>query len=111
LVVNPKPADKAASWCIKVALISLGGSAVGVWLATLMGNIIVLLLGLLVWIIAWPVGVGLAVGALRNAWSSPTPDSLRKKAWLGIGISVFSMVLVVTYVIALSVAVNKLIGE
>jgi hypothetical protein len=111
LVVDPKPADKAAVSSIRVALIALGASAVGVWLAMLFGSILLLVLGLLAWLICWPIGVGLAVGALRNAWSSPTPDSLRRKAWLAIGISIFSIILVVTYVIALSVAINKIVGE
>jgi ABC-type antimicrobial peptide transport system permease subunit len=98
-------------WSIRVALISLCGSAVGVWLATLLGSVLALLAGLLAWLVAWPIGVGLAVGALRNAWSSPTPESLRRKAWLGISISVFSLILVLTYIIALSVAANRLLGE
>jgi hypothetical protein len=111
LVVNVGPADKAAVWSIRVALISLGASAIGVWIATLSGSIIVLVVGLLAWLVTWPIGVGLAVGALRNSWSSPTPDSLRKKAWLAVGVSIFSMILVITYIIALSVAVNKIVGE
>jgi hypothetical protein len=110
LVANPRLADKAAVWSIRVALISLGGAAVGVWIATLAGSILVLIAGLLVWLISWPIAVGLAIGALRNAWSSPNPAPLRKRAWIAIAISAFSMVLVITYIIALSVAINKIAG-
>ena len=92
------------------AIISMAGAGIGVWLATLLGNILLLLLGLLVWLVAWTIGMGLAVGALRNSWSSATPAVVRKKAWLGIGISVVSFALVATYIIALSVAANKLSG-
>src|SRR6476661_10372131 len=54
LVVDPKPADKAAVSSIRVALIALGASAVGVWLAMLFGSILLLVLGLLAWLICWP---------------------------------------------------------
>ena len=61
------------------------------------------------WVLTWAVGMGFAIGALRNAYSSATPGDVRKKAWGAIGISLFSLVLVITYMFALVIAAQRIV--
>lgn len=106
---GPAPADRAANWALGVAFASIMCAGAGVWLAINFGmGLLPLGLGMLGWVLCWAVGMGFALGALKNAYSSATPGQVRKKAWGAIGISAFSLVLVVLYIFALVIAAQQL---
>lgn len=107
---GPRPADRAANWALGSAIASIVLVGAGTWLAVNLGlGLLPLLLGLVGWVIAWTISIGCALGALKNAYSSLTPGILRKKAWGAIGVSIFSIVLVVAYLFALVIAAQRLV--
>ncbi|MEO8287859.1 MAG: hypothetical protein ABI670_15630 [Chloroflexota bacterium] len=109
-ITGPRPADKAATSALIAACASLVFAGLGAGLAVNLGfGILPLLLGMLGWIIAWTVGMGLAIGALRNAYSSANAVMLKRKAWGAIGVCAFSLVLVITYIFALVIAAQRLV--
>jgi hypothetical protein len=77
-----------------------------VWLAAPFG-LPALCAGFAGWVIAWTVGMGLARGALRNAWASATPSTVKRKSWGAIGISAFSLIMMVLYIFALAIAAEQ----
>lgn len=108
---SPKPADKAANWALAASFASIVSAGAGAGLAVNLGlGLLVLVLGLLGWLVAWTAGMGLAIGALKNAYSSATPGDVRKKAWGAIAFSAFSLVLVVLYLFALVIAAERITG-
>lgn len=88
-----------------VGSIFVAGTAV--WLAASFG-LPALCAGFAGWVIAWTVGMGLARGALRNAWASATPSTVKRKSWGAIGISAFSLIMMVLYVFALVIAAEQI---
>jgi hypothetical protein len=85
--------------------IFVAGTAV--WLAAPFG-LPALCAGFAGWVIAWTVGMGLAVGALRNAWASAAPSPVRRKSWGAIGISAFSFILIALYIFAVVMAAERI---
>lgn len=109
--IGPQPADRAANWALGFAIASIVLVGTGAGLAINLGlGLLALLIGLIGWLIAWTISIGCALGALKNTYSSLTPSDLRKKAWGSIGVSVFSLVLVVAYLFALGIAAQRLVG-
>jgi hypothetical protein len=107
---GPTPADKASNWAIGAAIASIVCAGAGAGLAVNLGlGLPPLLVGKLGWLVAWAVGMGLAIGALRNAYSSATPGEVRKKGWGAIGISAFSLMLVIVYLFALVIAAQRIV--
>jgi hypothetical protein len=86
---------------------SIFAAGTAVWFAGPFG-LPALCAGFAGWLIAWTVGMGLARGALRNAWASATPTTVRRKGWGAIGISAFSLVMIVLYVFALVIAAEQI---
>src|SRR4051812_5052585 len=108
---NHTTADRAANWAIGWAVASIVCAGAGVWLAVGLNlGWPPLVLGLIGWVIAWAVGMGFAIGALRGAYSSTNPGEVRKKSWGAIGLSAFSLVLVITYSFALLIAAQRIEG-
>jgi hypothetical protein len=102
-------AGKAANWALGMAIASIACAGTGIWLALNFGlGIIPLLLGMLGWTLCLAAGLGFAMGALKLSYGISSPGQVRKKAWGAIGVSAFSLALVVVYVFALAVAVQQL---
>jgi hypothetical protein len=102
-------AGRAANWALGMSIASIAFAGVGVWLAVTFGlGIIPLLLGLLGWALCLAVGMGFAMGALKIAAGIVAPGQARMKAWSAIGLSAFSLVLVVLYIFALVLAIQQL---
>jgi hypothetical protein len=59
-------------------------------------------------VIAWTVGMGLARGALRNAWASETPSTVKRRSWGAVGISAVSLVMIVLYIFAVVIAAEQI---
>jgi hypothetical protein len=106
---GPAPADTASTWALVWAASSIFVAGTAVWFAAPFG-LPALCAGFAGWVIAWTVGVGLAVGSLRNAWASATPSAVRRKGWGALGISAFSFILIVLYVFAIVIAANRIAG-
>jgi cell division protein FtsX len=108
-VRTPAPADSASTWALVWAVGSIFVAGTAVWLAAPFG-LPALCAGFAGWVIAWTVGMGLAVGSLRNAWASATPSAVRRKGWGAVGISAFSLILIVLYMFAIVIAANRIVG-
>ena len=104
---GPTPADTASTWALVWSAGSIFVAGTAVWLAWPFG-LPALCVGLAGWVITWTVGMGLAVGSLRNAWASATPTTVRRKGWGAIGISAFSFIVLVVYTVAIVIAANRI---
>jgi hypothetical protein len=104
---GPAPADSASTWALVWAIGSIFVAGTAVWFAAPFG-LPALCAGFAGWVIAWTVGMGLAVGSLRNAWASATPSIVRRKGWGAIGVSAFSLVLIVLYIFAVALAAEQI---
>jgi hypothetical protein len=103
----PAPADTASTWALVWASGSIFVAGTAVWLAAPLG-LPALCAGFAGWVIAWTVGMGLARGALRNSWASETPSTVKRKSWGAIGISAFSLIMMVLYIFALVIAAEQI---
>ncbi|HET9496543.1 MAG TPA: hypothetical protein VFR15_20130 [Chloroflexia bacterium] len=106
---GPAPADTASTWALVWSVGSIFVAGTAVWFAAPFG-LPALCAGFAGWVIAWTVGMGLARGALRNAWASATPSTVKRKSWGAIGISAFSLVMIVLYTFALVIAAEQITG-
>jgi hypothetical protein len=104
---RPSPADTSSTWALVWAAVSIFVAGSAVWLAAPFG-LPALCAGFAGWVIAWTVGVGLAVGSLRNAWASAAPGTVKRKSWGAIGIAAFSLVMIVAYMFAIVIAANRI---
>lgn len=100
------PADRASRASLWLSISSFASLGLSVWLAQLVG-VISCNIGPFVWLILWTTGVGLAYAALRNAWSSQTPDKVNKWAWSALALSVLNLALSLAFV----GAINNLAGR
>ena len=105
---GPAPADTASTWALVWATGSIFVAGTAVWLAAPFG-LPALCAGFAGWLVALTVGLGLAVGSLRNAWASATPSTVRRKSWGAIGISAFSLILIVAYIFAVVIAARRVV--
>ncbi len=106
---GPAPADTASTWSLVWAAGSIFVAGIAAWFAGPFG-LPALCAGFVGWLIAWTVGMGLAVGSLRNAWASAAPGTVRRKGWGAVGISAFSLILIVLYMFAIVIAANRIAG-
>lgn len=106
--IDQAPADSASTWALVWATGSIFIAGTAVWLSAPFG-LPALCAGFAGWLITLTLGLGLAVGSLRNAWASATPSTVKRKSWGAIGISAFSLMLIVAYLFAIVVAAQQIV--
>ena len=102
-----RPAGRAAATSLWLALASVLSVALGLWLANFFGPA-ALLIGLILWLVAWIAGVALAVTALLNASSSARPQKVRLRAITGLAAAALSLALVAAFLWGLIRAIQQL---
>ena len=106
VAVDEVPADKAARGGLWLAIASFASLGLSVWLAQFVG-VIACNVGTFVWLGLWTGGVGLAYAAIKNGWSSRTPEKVKRLAWSALAISAINLVMAVAYL----GAVNNFAGS
>ena len=102
-----RPAGRAATTSLWLALASVVSVALGLWLANFFGPA-ALLIGLILWLVAWIACVALAVNALLNAGSSARPQKVRLRAITGLAAAALSLALVAAFLWGLIRAIQQL---
>ena len=102
-----RPADRAATTSLWLAPASVVSVALGLWLANFFGPA-ALLIGLVVWLVAWIACVALAVTALLNAGSSARPRKVRLRAITALAAAALSLALVAAFLWGLIRAIQQL---
>ena len=101
------PADRAANSSIWFALGSVAAFWLGVFFTNFAG-ILAFLAGLVVWLGTWTASVGLAIGAIRNSFSSATPSRTRTRAIAALVFGGAGLVVVCFFIFSLLEGIRRL---
>jgi len=100
-------AYRAATLSLWLAAASIVAAGLGLWLPNFLGPW-ALATGLIVWLLAWLMGMLLAIIGLRNAGSSSRPQQARRRAVSGLIAGTLSLVLVALLILGLIIAIQQL---